>query len=83
MAKYKLNENYDLEDFVNNFLIYNNRKQSTIGIVPYYDMRNVDYEHLISKVKLKTDKTRGRIKMTIENYEKDQLVRISNHIQLL
>ena len=61
MAKYQLKENYDLEDFVNDFLIYyNNRKHSTTGIAPYHVMRNVDDEHLISKVKLKTEKSERR-----------------------
>ena len=61
MAKYQLKENYDLEDFVNDFLIYyNNRKHSTTGIAPYHVMRNVDDEHLISKVKLKTEKSDRR-----------------------
>ena len=56
MAKYQLKENYDLEDFVNDFLIYyNNRKHSTTGIAPYQVMRNVNDENLISKVKLKTE----------------------------
>ena len=58
MAKYQLKENYDLEDFVNDFLIYyNNRKHSTTGIAPYHVMRNVDDEHLNSMVKLKTEKS--------------------------
>ena len=57
MAKYQLKENYDLEDFENDFLIYYNRKHNTIGIAPYHVMRNVDDEHLISKVKLKTEKS--------------------------
>ena len=84
MAKYQLKENYDLEDFVNDFLIYyNNRKHCTTGIAPYHVMRNVDDKHLISKVKLKTEKIRQKILRTVENYEKGQLVRISNHIQLL
>ena len=84
MAKYQYKENYDLEDSVNDFLIYyNNRKHSTTGIAPYHVMRNVNDEHLISKVKLKTEKVRQKIKRTVENYEKGQLVRISNHIQLL
>ena len=84
MAKYQYKENYDLEDSVNDFLIYyNNRKHSTTGIAPYHVMRNANDEHLISKVKLKTEKIRQKIKRTVENYEKGQLVRISNHIQLL
>ena len=56
MAKYQLKENYDLEDSVNDFLIYNNRKQSTTGIAPYHVMRNVDDEHLISKYQTKDRK---------------------------
>ena len=61
MAKYQLKENYDLEDFVNDFLIYyNNRKHITTGIALYHAMRNVDDEHLISKVKLKTEKSERR-----------------------
>ena len=84
MAKYQSKENYDFENSVHDFLIYyNNRKHSTTGIVPYQVMRNFDDEHLISKVKLKTEKIRQKIKRTVENYEKGQLVRISNHIQLL
>ena len=55
MAKDQLKLNYDLEDSVNDFLIYYNRKHSTTGITPYHVMRNVDDEHLISKAKLKTE----------------------------
>ena len=84
MAKYQLKENYDLEDFVNGFLIYyKNRKHSTTRIAPDHVMRNVDDEQLISKVKLKTERIRQKIKRTVNNYEKGQLVRISTHIQLL
>ena len=57
---YQLKENYDLEDFVNDFLIYYNRKHSTTGITPYHVIRNIDDEHLISKVKLKTEKSERR-----------------------
>ena len=60
MAKYQLKENYGLEDFVNDFLIYINKKHTTTGITPYHVMRNVDDEHLISKVKLKTEKSDRR-----------------------
>ena len=75
MAKYLLKEYYYFEDFINDFLIYyNNRKHSTTGIAFYYDMRNVDDKYLISKIKLKTDKIRQKIKRTDENYEKGQLV---------
>ena len=71
MAKYQYKENYDLEDSVNDFLIYyNNRKHSTTGITPYHVMRSVNDENLISKVKLKTEKIRQKIKRTVENYEK-------------
>ena len=84
MAKYQLKENYDFEDSVNDFLIYyNNRKYSTTGIAPYHVMRNVNDELLISKVKLKTEKIRQKIKRTVKNYEKGQLARISNNIQFL
>ena len=55
MAKDQLKLNYDLEDSVNDFLIYYNRKHSTTGIAPYHVMRNADDEHLISKAKLKTE----------------------------
>ena len=62
MAKYQLKENYDLEDFINFFLIYyNNRKHSITGIAPYPVMRNADDEHLISNVKLKTKNQREDI----------------------
>ena len=61
MAKYQLKENYDLEDFVIDFFIYyNNRKHSTTGIAHYHVMRNVKDEYLISKVKLKTEKSERR-----------------------
>ena len=82
MTKYQLKENYNLEDSVNDFLIYsNNRKHSTTGIAPYHIKRNVDDEHLISKVKLKTEKIRQKIKRTVENYEKGQLPIFTNNIE--
>ena len=65
------------------FLIYyNNRKHSTTGIDPYVIMRNVNNQELIQKV-IKNEKTRNKIKRTIDNYEKGQIVRITNHIQHL
>ena len=60
MAKHQLKLNYDLEDSVNDFLIYYNRKHSTTGIAPYHVMRNVNDEHLILKVKLKQKKIRQK-----------------------
>ena len=60
MAKHQLKLNYDLEDSVNDFLIYYNRKHSTTGIAPYHVMRNVNDEHLILKVKLKQKKSDRR-----------------------
>ena len=70
-----------MKDSVNDFLIYyNNRMHSTTGVAPYRVMRNVNNEQLIFKVKLKTEKSRKKIKRTVENYEIGQLIRISNHI---
>ena len=46
-------------------------------------MRNVNDQELIQKVITKTEKTRNKIKRTIDNYEKGQIVRIINHIQHL
>ena len=84
MAKYHKNDKYDLEDCLNNFLIYyNNRKHNTTEIAPYVIMRNANDQELIQKVITKTEKTRNRIKRTIDNYEKGQIVRITNHIQHL
>ena len=51
MAKYHKKDKYDLEDCVNDFLIYyNNRKHSTNWIAPYVIMRNVNDQELIQKV---------------------------------
>ena len=51
MVKYHKKDKYDLEDCVNDFLIYyNNRKHSTTGIAPYVIMRNVNDQELIQKV---------------------------------
>ena len=46
-------------------------------------MRNANDQELIQKVITKTEKTRNIIKRTIDNYEKGQIVRITNHIQHL
>ena len=47
MTKYHKKDKYDLDDCVNDFLIYyNNRKHSTTGIVPYVIMRNVKDQEL-------------------------------------
>ena len=70
MAKYHKKDKYDLEDCVNNFLIYNNIKHRTTEIAPYVIMRNVNDQELIQKVITKTEKTRNKIKRTIDNYEK-------------
>ena len=85
MAKYHKKDKYDLEDCANDFLIYyyNNRKHSTTGIAPYVIKRNVNDQELIQKVITKTEKTRNKIKRTIDNYEKEQIVRITNLIQHL
>ena len=64
-------------------IYYNNRKHITTGIAPYVIMRNVNDQELIQKVITKTEKTRNKIKRTIDNYEKGQIVRITNHIQHL
>ena len=64
-AKYHKKDKYDLEDCVNDFLIYyNNRKHSTTDIAPYVIMINVNDQELIQKVITKTEKTRNRIKRT-------------------
>ena len=63
-------------------LIYNS-KHNTTGIAPYVIMRNVNDQVLIQKVITKTEKTRNKIKRTMDNYEKAQNVRITNHIQHL
>ena len=89
MDKYHKKDKYDLEDCVNDFLIYNNnnnnnnRKHNTTGIAPYVIMRNMNDQGLIQKVITKTEKTRNKIKRTIDNYEKGLIVRISNHTQHL
>ena len=84
MAKYHKKGKYDLENKVNGFLIYyNNRKYSATGIAPYVIMRNVKDQELIQKVITKTEKTRNKIKRTIDNYEREQIVRITNRIQHL
>ena len=70
-------------DCVNDFLIYYNRKHSTTEIAPYVIMRNANDQELIQKVITKTEKTRNKIKSTIDNYVKGQIVRITNHIQHL
>ena len=50
MAKYHKKDKYDLEDCVNDFLIYyNNRKHSTTGIAPYVIMRNVNDQEFYSE----------------------------------
>ena len=72
-----------MEDCATDFLIYNNRKYSTTGIAPYAIMRNINDQELIQKVITKPEKTRNKIKRTIDNYEKGQIVRITNHIQHL
>ena len=82
MAKYHKKDEYDLENCVNDFLIYCNRKNSTTGIAPYVIMRNMNNQKLIQKVITKTKKTRNKIKI-IDNYEKGQIVRITNKIQHL
>ena len=54
MAKYHKKDKYDLEDYVNDFLIYYNRKHSTTGIASYAIMRNANDQELIQKVITKT-----------------------------
>ena len=66
IAKYHKKDKYDLEDCVNEFLIYyNNRKHSTTGIAPYVIMRNVNNQELIQKIITKAEKTRNKTKKLI------------------
>ena len=61
MVKYHKKDKYDLEDCVNDFLIYyNNRKHSTTEIAPYVIMRIVNDQELIQKVITKTKKTKNK-----------------------
>ena len=68
---------------MNDFLIYYNKKHSTTGKASYVIMRNVNDQELIQKVIIKTEKTKNKIKRIIDNYEKGQIVKITNHIQHL
>ena len=52
------------------FIYYNNRKHSTTLIAPYVIMRNMNDQELIQKVITKTEKTKNKIKRTIDHYEK-------------
>ena len=84
MAKYHKKDKYDLEDCVNDFLIfYNNRKHSTTEIAPYVIMRNTNDQELIQKIITENREDENKIKRIIDNYEKGQIVRITNHIQHL
>ena len=46
-------------------------------------MRNMDDKDMIEKVKERTQVTRNKIKRTIENFQRGDIVRVSNHIQAI
>ena len=46
-------------------------------------MRNMDDKDMIEKVKERTQVTRNKIKRTIENFQRGDIVRVSNHIQVI
>ena len=82
-AVYHQKKSFNLEDSVNEFLYYyNNRKHSTTNMSPFNVMRNMDNKEVIEKVIMMTEKSRNRIKQTVENFEKGEVVRISIHIQI-
>ena len=49
---------------------------------PFNVMRNMDNKEVIEKVIMMTEKSRNRIKQTVEIFEKGEVVRISTHIQI-
>ena len=76
-------KSFDLEDSVNEFLYYyNNRKHSTTNMNSFNVMRNMDNKEVIEKVIMMTEKSRNKIKQTVENIDKGEVVRISTHFQI-
>ena len=73
-----------MEESVSDFLYYyNGRKHSTTGVAPFEVMRNMDDKDMIEKVKERNQVTRNKIKRTIENFQRGDIVRVSNHIQVI
>ena len=62
---------------------YNGRKYSTTGVTPFEVMRNMDDKEMTEKVKERTKFTRNKIKRTIENFHRGDIVRVSCHIQII
>ena len=73
-AVYHQTKSFDLEDSVNEFLYYyyNNSKHSTTNMSPLNVLRNMDNKEVIEKVIMMTEKSRNRIKQTVENFEKEK-----------
>ena len=64
---YHKKKSFDLEDSVNEFLYYyNNKKHSTTNMNPFNVMKNMDNKEVIEKVIMMTEKSRNRIKQTVE-----------------
>ena len=66
-AKDHQKNRYNLEESIYDFLLYyNDRKDSTIKVVPFRTVIDIENKDLIDKIKMNTIKRRQKAKMLIE-----------------
>ena len=77
-------DRYNLEESINDFLIYyNDREHSTTKVAPFRAMMNIENKDLIHKIRENTKKRRQKVKMVTETFLKNSIVRVSNFIRFI
>ena len=77
-------ERYNLEESINDFLIYyNDREHSTTKVAPFRVMMNIENKDLTHKIRENTIKKRQKVKMVTETFLKNSIVRVSNFIRFI
>ena len=83
-AKDHQKDRYNLEESINDFLIYyNDREHSATKVAPFRAMMNIDNKDLIHKIRENTIKRRQKAKMVTETFLKNNIVRVPNLIKFI
>ena len=83
-AKDHQKDRYNLEESINDFLIYyNDREHSTTKVAPFRVMMNIENKDLIHKIRENTIKRSQKAKMVTETFLKNSIVRVSNFIRFI
>ena len=83
-AKDHQKDRYNLEESINDYLIYyNDREHSTTKVDPFRAMMNIENKDLIHKIRENTIKRRQKAKMVTETFLKNSIIRVSNFIRFI